>query len=590
MIRLNEIQDYVQNTAKIISSVLDMQVVITDNDRYMLGDSDPFPGYTHVEVTSVLNVVMEKKNVIVLDSRDDNPGCLICKNRQRCKVESIVGFPIIYENQSIGAIGILAASSESRSIMLDKKEYFLEFTRQMSEQLISKLKERESNLKLQQLQKQLACIINSIDSGILATDESGRIIYYNTSILDFFDPEVIGQDNTTLSDILDETYSSSLTTSEEGFRNKEALLQKGGKSIHALITGRPIMMDGDSIGSVFILKKISDVYREVVELSDNGIIGGFDTILGTSVQITEVKQKAARIARGNSTVLIHGESGTGKELFARAIHNSSNISEKPFVAVNCAAIPDALLESELFGYEEGAFTGAKKSGRIGKFQLADGGTIFLDEIGEMPLPLQSKILRVLQERCIERVGSNISIPIDVRVIAASNKNLEELVKKKEFREDLYYRLNVIPLHIPPLRERPDDITPLLYHFLSAYNRKLDRNIKGFTENAEHVLTHYDWKGNVRELQNIVEYAVNMADGEYIGVNDIDLGHSPEENSAPVERPHIQIKPMDDLLKMQILDALKIYGTSVEGRKKTAQALGISIATLYRKMKHFKING
>ena len=589
MIRLDEIQDYVQNTAEIISSVLDMEVIIVDSRRHILGDSDPFPEKTDgVETTSVLNVVMERKNAIVLDSRDDNPGCLICKNRQLCKVESIIGFPIIYKNRSLGSIGITADSPEARRIILEKKEYFLKFISQMSEQLISKLMERESNLKLQLLQKQLTCIINSIDSGILAADESGRIIFHNSLTQDFFDLDEIAWDNYTINDLLDESYTNYLTASEEGFRNKEALLQRGGKSIHALITGKPIIMDGDCIGSIFILKKISDVYREVVELSDNGIIGGFDTILGTSVQITEVKQKAARIARGNSTVLIQGESGTGKELFARAIHNSSNNSEKPFVAVNCAAIPDALLESELFGYEEGSFTGAKRNGKIGKFQLADGGTIFLDEIGEMPLPLQAKILRVLQERCVERLGSNISIPIDVRVIAATNKNLEELVKQKEFREDLYYRLNVIPLHIPPLRERPEDITTLLYHFLSVYNRKLGRNIKGFTENAEYVLMHYDWRGNVRELQNIVEYAVNMADGEYICVNDIAISFSSEEDLPLVEQPQIQIKPMDDLLKTQILDALKIYGTSVKGKRQTAQALGLSIATLYRKMKQFQI--
>ena len=588
MIQLKEIQDYVQNTVEIISSVLDMEVIIVDSDRCLLGDNNPYPENNQIETTSILNVVMNKGKSTVLESIDDNPGCLICKNRQICKTESIIGFPIIYKSSTIGAIGILAMSLEAKQILLDKKDYFLKFIQQMSEQLISKLEERESNIKLQQLQKQMICIINSIENGILATDEFGHVIYYNTLILDFFDADIISQDNIALNDLLDETYTSSLITADEGFRNKEVVLQRDGKSVYALLTGRPIIMDGQSIGSILLFKKMSDVYREVVELSDNGIISGFDSILGNSLQITEVKQKASRIARGNSTVLIQGESGTGKELFARAIHNNSNISEKPFIAVNCAAIPDTLLESELFGYDEGAFTGAKKGGKIGKFELANGGTIFLDEIGEMPLPLQAKLLRVLQERYIERIGSNISISIEVRVIAASNKNLEDLIKGKQFREDLYYRLNVIPLNIPPLRERPGDIITLLYHFLSLYNRRLGQNIKGFTEDAEQVLTHYDWKGNVRELQNAVEYAVNMSEGEYIGINDIDINLSADIDFSLVEQTIVQIKSMDELLKIQILDALKIYGISVEGKLKTAKALGLSIATLYRKMKQLKI--
>ena len=596
MIPLGEIKDYVQNTAEIIASVLDMDVVIVDAERYIMGDSDPWPDYSCVDDTSVLKTILETQQVLAFDSRDDNPGCLRCVKRHKCNVKSILGLPIVYKGESIGAVSICSTTTEGKRIMSERKDYFIQYTQQMSEQLISKLKERESNLQLRLLQKQLTCIINSIDKGIIATDENGRIIYYNDAVKEYFDPSELKKDPLFITDLLDETFFQGLTQSSGGYKNRESIITSRGKSIHAFITGKPVAMENGNAGAIILIKKISDFYREVAELSNAGVISGFDAILGSSPLMTALKLKASRIARGNSTVLIQGESGTGKELFARAIHNSSNVSDKPFVAVNCAAIPENLLESELFGYEEGAFTGAKKGGKMGKFQLADGGTIFLDEIGEMPYTTQAKLLRVLQERCVERVGGTSSIRINVRVIAATNRNLEELVAQKVFREDLYYRLNVIPLYIPPLRKRPEDISLLLYHFLSLYNRKLQRSIKGFTEEAEHAARQYDWKGNVRELQNAVEYAVNMADGEYIQLQDLNLSKGtrflPEQDArseidsqAPLAG---EVRSVDDIYKKQILDALTIYGTSVDGKKKAAEKLGISLATLYRKMKQFQL--
>ncbi len=589
MIQLQEISEYVQKTAEIIASVLDMEVIICDSGRFLLGDSDPdlYPESKRIETSSVLNVVMNTREAVILKSIDDNPGCVICENRPLCDVKAIIGLPINYQDQAIGAIGILATSLESKQKLMDKKDYFLDFIRQMSDQLISKLMEREANIRLRRMQEQLACIIDSIDSGIIATDDSGRIIHYNTPVFQFFDPSLIAKDGINVSELLEESYINGVITANESFRNKEIILRRNGHSVYALLSSKSIIFESLSIGAIFILKKISDVYRDMDDLNDSGIISGFDAIIGSSPQITEVKHKAAIIARGNSTVLIQGESGTGKELFARALHNSSSFSGKPFIAVNCAAIPDTLLESELFGYEEGAFTGAKKGGKIGKFQLANDGTLFLDEIGEMPFLLQTKLLRVLQERCIERVGGNESIPINVRMIAATNKDLEALVQSKDFREDLFYRLNVIPLTIPPLRERPSDILPLLQHFLTFYNRKLVRDIKGFTQDAERILLNSLWKGNVRELQNAVEYAVNMAGGEYIGVRDINISAS-NENPA-VEHVAMHIESMDELMRKQIIDALQLYGTSVQGKTMAAKTLGLSVATLYRKMKQFRIS-
>lgn len=257
-------------------------------------------------------------------------------------------------------------------------------------------------------------------------------------------------------------------------------------------------------------KDLKDVQKLAYSITSEVDDSTFDIIVGKSKAILQVKDIAKQIATSDSTIIFLGESGTGKELFARAVHQESLRVNKPFRAINCAAIPEHLLESELFGYSEGAFTGARKKGKPGKFEMANGGTIFLDEIGDMPLHLQVKILRVLEERRVERLGSNSSLDIDVRVLAATNKNLEQMVKDGEFREDLFYRLNVIPIHIPPLRERVGDVSVLLSHFVDHYVNITGKQVRGFTPEAEACLCSYDWPGNIRELQNTVEYAINMA--------------------------------------------------------------------------------
>ncbi|MBN2058055.1 MAG: sigma-54-dependent Fis family transcriptional regulator [Candidatus Saganbacteria bacterium] len=240
----------------------------------------------------------------------------------------------------------------------------------------------------------------------------------------------------------------------------------------------------------------------------------FEKIVGKSKEIREVFRVIDDVAKSNATILITGESGTGKELVARAIHNRSPRKDRLFVAVNCAAIPEALLESELFGHERGSFTGATQR-QIGKFEIAGGGTLFLDEIGNMPLAMQAKLLRAIQEREIERIGAGYTTPVDVRIIAATNSDLRSAIKKYKFREDLYYRLNVIPIHLPPLRQRQEDIPLLANYFLDKYNRNLGKKIKGFSKEVMTLLERYDWPGNIRELENLVERLVVLNKGQQI---------------------------------------------------------------------------
>lgn len=306
----------------------------------------------------------------------------------------------------------------------------------------------------------------------------------------------------------------------------------------------------------------------------------FEDIIGNSGNLEEVKKRGLQVATSDSTVLIRGESGCGKELFARAIHYASNRKEKPFISVNCGAIPEMLLESELFGYERGAFTGADKSGKIGKFELANEGTIFLDEIGDMPLHLQVKLLSAIQNRRIDRVGGLKPIDVNVRIIAATNKNLEEMIETNQFREDLYFRLNVIPLDIPPLRERLDDIELLLQYSLNKFNKLLNKSILDFQQDTRNLLKNYHWPGNVRELENVVEYAVNMED-----TNKIQIKNLPDRIRKKNDRLQCNGETMKEktiaFQKYVIEESLKNTDRSLEAKRKVSEQLGISESTLYR---------
>ena len=299
----------------------------------------------------------------------------------------------------------------------------------------------------------------------------------------------------------------------------------------------------------------------------------------------ELKENILKVADSISTVLITGESGTGKEMVATAIWKNSDRRDKQFVAINCAAIPESLLESELFGYVKGAFTGADPKGKIGKFELANNGVIFLDEIGDMPLYLQSKLLRVIQDKKITRIGSNQIIPLDVRIIAATNKDLKKMIRENQFREDLYYRLNVIPIEIPPLRERKADIVELTEHFIEHYRKMFGKNFNYIDDRAMKTLIEYPWPGNVRELENVVEYMVNMMEDGIIDMNTLPKNiFDPLDLIIPDKN---LIKPLEALEREEIQKAIKLFGDTTRGKEQAAKSLGIGIATLYRKLQNME---
>ncbi|RKZ22418.1 hypothetical protein DRQ18_02550, partial [bacterium] len=323
----------------------------------------------------------------------------------------------------------------------------------------------------------------------------------------------------------------------------------------------------------FLINRVERALREV-SLRKKKEIEEEPEIVGRSPSIVKAKELALKVAPADTTVLLLGESGTGKELFAHLIHKRSRRRDGPFVIINCAAIPETLLESELFGIEKGTATGVE--GRVGKFEVADGGTVFLDEIGDLPLPLQAKLLRVIEEKSFERVGGRRRIKVDVRIIAATNKDLEEEIKKGNFREDLYFRISTFPIHIPPLRERREDIPVLAEHFLKKYSAAMRKKIKGIRREAMKILMEYPWPGNVRELENVIERAVILAEGNYI---------EKEEIILPAGERKEEIIPLKELIKKvereAILHAIELCGGDKE---KAAEMLGITLRTLYNKLK------
>ncbi|RKZ27389.1 hypothetical protein DRQ20_00590 [bacterium] len=323
----------------------------------------------------------------------------------------------------------------------------------------------------------------------------------------------------------------------------------------------------------FLINRVERALREV-SLRKKKEIEEEPEIVGRSPSIVKAKELALKVAPADTTVLLLGESGTGKELFAHLIHKRSKRRDGPFVIIKCAAIPETLLESELFGIEKGTATGVE--GRVGKFEVADGGTVFLDEIGDLPLPLQAKLLRVIEEKSFERVGGRRRIKVDVRIIAATNKDLEEEIKKGNFREDLYFRISTFPIHIPPLRERREDIPVLAEHFLKKYSAAMRKKIKGIRREAMKILMEYPWPGNVRELENVIERAVILAEGNYI---------EKEEIILPAGERKEEIIPLKELIKKvereAILHAIELCGGDKE---KAAEMLGITLRTLYNKLK------
>jgi len=575
---ISKIKNSLIEITEAIRSVLDLDLTIVDSDLKRIIATGRYSEEIgkKVDGKSIFSYAIENKKSFIIKNPKQHIACMNCSKRNNCEEYAEICSPIKVRDEVIGVIGLIAFTNEQREMIVNNDVNILVFLDKMSDLIASEMIKENSRQKLLTQSEELQFLFNSVNSAIISVDKEFNVIKYNKFAKNKFDK---------LEKKLkvDEIFNISKKELFESFKisyNNE--LEYDNKRY--IYTKKPIVDNNIIIEVVIELKEVKSLINTVNDIVGDKTKIKFNDIIGNSDILNETKKIARIASKSSSTVLIQGESGVGKELFARAIHYESKNSNKPFVAINCAAIPESLLESELFGYVEGSFTGAMKNGKIGKFELATNGTIFLDEIGDLPIHLQSKLLRVIQEKEIRRIGSNNVVKINTRVIAATNKDLEKMVEENQFREDLYYRLNVIPLFVPSLRTRTEDVPLLVKYFLNKYNEKLNKNVITIDKSVLNILETYSWKGNIRELENTIEFAINMTEGVNIDKNSLPKKLKKVDKTSDNE----EIKSIETVEKNEILKAINKFGRTPLGYEKAYLTLKISRATFYRKMKKYNI--
>ena len=585
MTRLRDIQQTAQHVVSAIAAAMGVDVALIDTEFELVATSQTFLEKRGTDINKEFVAGVFRRGTVVLPNPGHNELCIGCRYEGNCPETAEVLRTIRYDGKDVGVLIMVAYTQAQRETLLNNAAGVLEFMSRMAGLLCNEIRLQDLLEKEKVIKSHLESTIDFVDSGIIAIDAAGLITHMNARAADVLKVDRISARGKYLRDFLPYRHLESLIEKGQAIRGREVMATSPVK-IHCLISGNPVTVQAKLVGAVISIRDFSEIRSDIYDFAEKQIEYTFDDIYGESQTLAEVKEYALQIAPTDSNILIQGESGTGKELFARAIHGCSRRSSCPFIPINCAAIPEALLEAELFGYDEGAFSGAKKGGKPGKFEMANGGTVFLDEIGDMPLHMQAKLLRVLQGHTVERVGGIRAILIDVRVIAATNQDLENLVKSGKFRKDLFFRLNVMPLNVPPLRSRNSDTLVLAKHFLSKYNSKNRRSLEGFTREALDLLMSYYWPGNVRELENAIEYAVNVEKGAKIRAASL-----PSNISSKIrigrENPSINGR-VRDYERLILKEVLQSCGNTVEGKKNAAKELGISLSTLYRKLKELNI--
>lgn len=466
------------------------------------------------------------------------------------------------------------------------------------EAIMDQMELREKNRELIKANNRLVDIFKTMSEGVMIINENGIILQVNPVAEQIFGRPARDLVGKGIKQILgrDAQGIEKSIRRQESFNDLEVMVDTADGRIHCLSSGVPIEDNGISTGAVIMVRPMEKIQKLVNRFSGAQAVFHFKDVIGKSREMANVVRIASLAAIGDANILLEGESGTGKEVLAQAIHNRSQRRKGPFVAVNCGAIPRELIGSEIFGYTDGAFTGAKRGGRPGKFELAAKGTLFLDEIGDMPLEQQVALLRVLQDKKISRIGDDKIIPVDFRVICATNKNLEEEVDKGNFRKDLYYRINVVKITIPPLRERPEDIHELFDHFMASIGGE---KVKTVDPQVIEALIRYSWPGNVRELQNVVERVVSMVDCDFIGLEHLppSIIKSNENRIQPYSLPaarESQVYTAREKRKIlqaeseyqELIACLSKYGGNIS---EIAKEMGVSRNTVYRKMRQYHID-
>jgi sigma-54 dependent transcriptional regulator, acetoin dehydrogenase operon transcriptional activator AcoR len=592
---LKSIQGFLQQVTGAFAGVVDIEIGVISKNLEVIAGS----GYFEKEVGAIYDDGCMTHKILTSSSDDsifvENTVhavcCAECDYFKQCDVLAFLMIPIVYDQEKIGTISLLALTEQHRRKLLNHYEKMQDFLSKLCNTIVITLNEKKMESRVTSLMNQFKDVINSIYEGIIAVNVQGKITNINQAAEKMLNLSHNSQNGHHIKTIfpdfnLEKALSIKDGTSSDQYYANEVAYSAGGSETLRLFYNITLMYEDFRVsGAVLSFRRKEEVEEMASRIMKKNRRTTFSRIIGTSSEITDIKNKMKLIAATDSTVLIRGDTGTGKSVFAQAIHEESPRRKKQFVAISCAAIPAPLLESELFGYEEGAFTGARKGGKPGKFEIAHGGTIFLDEIGDMPLDFQVKLLQVIENKTIARIGGVSFRDVDVRIITATNRDLEELIRLGRFREDLYYRINVIPFKLPVLRARRDDILLLMHHFLDYYSGRLSKKFSGFNDDAREALLSYPWPGNVRELENAIEYAVNIEAESRIARASLPEKITRFMNSSDP----VGLEDLNVLEEKAIKAALQKYGFTTYGKEQAASALGISRATLYRKLKSIELD-
>lgn len=580
---LMQIQPTIQRFARMLASVLQLEVEIVDENLCRVAGTGAYGKFLGRQLSGnsrLLRHVLETKTEKVVTQSRFDPLCEGCDSKENCREKAFLGTPVILQDRCVGVISLIAVTHEQQEHISDNLREFSDYVRHISTIFVSKLLEDQG--PGDNISKIFATMIDNMDQGVLVVDDESRVQFVNQTAL-----KTLGvvQNN-----IIGKPIRFRPLTFESNFTHghMQHIVSWDDKS--ELIIGQLHNIQGRQLFLMAFHQ--SHTSFSVANAPDEPHI---EQLVGECRVMRQLKRLISRIAPSPSSVMVVGESGTGKEVVARAIHKLSGRRNKPFIAINCAAIPEQLLESELFGYVKGAFTGASANGKTGLIQAANTGTLFLDEIGDMPLMLQAKLLRAIEAREILPIGASSPIQVDIRIISATNQNLAQFIAEGKFREDLFYRLNVIPITLPPLRERQEDIELLVHYFLHLHTRRLGSVYPGIAPDVVEILRKHRWPGNLRELSNLMEYLVNVVpSGEVINStllppNLLNNGTTEQSDVTEVSEAHLSLDDaggtaLEEMEKQMIREALSRHNS----KKQVADELGIGIATLYRKIKKYEL--
>lgn len=573
MKNLEEIRPSVERFVTAVSNSLRLEVAVFDSNCQLFFCT---PVYLKKKGRTVhtpsLREVIENGSVLV-NTPGEMTSCVGCRFKEHCPSTIEILCCIRADTDVAGVLAFTSFTKEGQRRISENTSVYLNAITEMANLFGGQILSISGGRGPANLDSNLIPIMELCEQPVLLTDAHGVILQYNQLAANLL--KICDITSSSLWQIFPSAVVKRIMEGNDLFEKSVTIANMATK-----ISTRAILVDGQITG-FFI--RISDNLKELSK--ENRY---FEGIIGTSPAIMEVQRMIRRIANSPSPVLITGETGTGKELIARAIHEQSHRNKYPFVAINCSSIPESLFESELFGYEEGSFTGAKKGGKLGKIEMAQGGTLFLDEVGEMPLFAQPKLLRILQEYELERVGSNKKIHLDIRIIAATNRDLNDMVAEKKFRSDLFYRINVINLKLPSLRTRRDDIIPIAENYIRKLKLKMNTPLTSISPEAAEILLNFDWPGNVRQLQNIIEYAANLCETDTLMPSDFpEVMRTCSETAVyPSSCGNPAASGSSDK-EDRLRELLEKYGYTLEGKKRIAAELNISLRTLYRRIGHLQ---